>query len=151
MLSAILLARHIFMTCVMVPGPLFARHTFLWKAWHLIRGTHDEAVLEAHHKYGSQTHHHALDIHSNLHSFSKVQSSAFLPTSTPSLTSNTPISSRPAGRRLYKPGSRRTRPRSTGLASSSARTGARHASSAKAERPPSSPVCPFSTKSSSPR
>lgn len=43
---------------IQVPDPIPARLTFLWQAWHLLRHTYDQAVLQAHQTYGpSQSDH----------------------------------------------------------------------------------------------
>jgi hypothetical protein len=42
---------------VRVPGPLLASFTILWKAWHLFRGTHDKAILQAHRTHGKTAQH----------------------------------------------------------------------------------------------
>jgi hypothetical protein len=40
---------------IQVPGPILAKLSFLWQAWHLLRHTYDQAVLQAHQTYGAVT------------------------------------------------------------------------------------------------
>jgi hypothetical protein len=40
---------------IRVPGPVLARFTFSWQAWHLARNTYHRAVLQAHQAYGITT------------------------------------------------------------------------------------------------
>ncbi|THY04016.1 cytochrome P450 [Aureobasidium pullulans] len=49
----LLCAREVLNLCVRIPGPLLAKSTFIWNAWHLVRGTYEQAVLEAHQTYGA--------------------------------------------------------------------------------------------------
>jgi hypothetical protein len=51
-LLVLLCAREVLNLCVRIPGPLLAKSTFIWNAWHLVRGTYEQAVLEAHQTYG---------------------------------------------------------------------------------------------------
>ncbi|THW62381.1 cytochrome P450 [Aureobasidium pullulans] len=49
----LLCVREVLNLCVRIPGPLLAKSTFIWNAWHLVRGTYEQAVLEAHQTYGA--------------------------------------------------------------------------------------------------